>query len=122
MHSFLLSIGSNYNTLNNIAVVKELLLRYFTDIYFTQTSESEPIGKNYSDRFVNMLATFQSEHHLDETIKILKQIEQEMGGTSEDKKHGKVIIDLDIIAYDDNIVRPTDYYRTYVQYLLKYLP
>jgi len=122
MHSFLLCIGSNYNTLKNIIAVKERLLRYFPEIYFTQTSESEPYGKNYTNQFMNMLATFQSVHPLETTNTILKNIEHEMGRTSEDKKHGKVVIDLDIIAFDAKIVRPTDYKRSYVQDLLKHIP
>ena len=122
MHSFLLSIGSNFDAQKNITAAKEQLMRYFADIYFTQPTESEPYGMFYKGKFVNMLATFGSEYSLDEVIQIMKKIEREMGRLKEDKKLGKVIIDLDIIVSDNVIVRPSDFERTYIQKLLRFLP
>jgi 2-amino-4-hydroxy-6-hydroxymethyldihydropteridine diphosphokinase len=68
-----------------------------------------------------VLAVFHSDLPLDEVIQKLKMIEFAMGRQPRDKDAGKVIIDIDLLQYGDEIVRPDDYERAYVQSLLTQL-
>ena len=46
---------------------------------------------------------------------LLKQIETALGRKPEDKAHGIVKIDLDLLAYDGQILKQEDWKRPYVQ-------
>lgn len=68
--------------------------------------------------FRNVLAAFETELTPDEVVEKTKMVEYAVGRTPKDKKEGKVIIDIDLLQYDDEILRPDDYERSYVQDLL----
>ena len=42
-----------------------------------------------------------------------------MGRLPSHKKEGKVIIDIDLIKYDSDILKPDDFRRNYMQQLLE---
>ena len=47
--------------------------------------------------------------------KMLKDIEQRSGRRQEDKKEEKVCLDIDMLLYDNKIVKPEDWQRGYIQ-------
>lgn len=118
MHTILLSIGSNIYAKNNIDKAKRMLLHYFPDIVFTSSVLSEPYEDKYIYPFRNILATFQSDLSPAEIIQRVKLIESAVGRSPRDRHSGKVVIDIDLLKYDDAILRPADYERRYVQELL----
>jgi 2-amino-4-hydroxy-6-hydroxymethyldihydropteridine diphosphokinase len=54
----------------------------------------------------------------EELVLELKNIEKKMGRLPEHKPIGKIIIDIDLIKWDDEIVKPEDYKRSYIRDLL----
>ena len=54
----------------------------------------------------------------EEIIDKIKQTERAIGRTPKDKYLGKVVIDIDLLKYGEEILRPQDYEREYVQQLL----
>lgn len=95
-----------------------MLLRSFPGIVFTPAIMSEPYNELYTFPFRNILAAFESELPPEEIIGKVKQVESGVGRTPHDKKIGRVLIDIDLIKYGDEILRPEDYERSYVQELL----
>ena len=79
---------------------------------------SQPYGPEHVFPFRNILATFQSDTPAEEVQDMLKRVEQALGRFHMDKDKGKVIIDIDLIQVDEEIIRPEDYERSYVQELL----
>lgn len=118
MYQYILSIGSNTYAEKNIKKACLLLSEQFEKITFSNVCISKPYGLIYRREFHNIIAYFTSKLLPDEINKIAKNIEKQMGRMQSDKAKGRVIIDIDVICKDDEILRPEDYNREYVQKLL----
>lgn len=118
MRKVLISIGSNIYSRTNIDKAKRMLSRIFVDIVFTPSIMTEPYNEAYLFPFRNILGFFETELTPVEIVEKTKQVEIAVGRTPRDKKTGRVVIDIDLIKYDDEILRPEDYERSYVQELL----
>lgn len=122
MNKALLSIGSNTNALFNLNRAIKILQLYFKNIKFTESAESKPYGTIYKCVFLNTLAYFETNISKDELVLCLKSIETEMGRRPEQKAQGKIIIDIDLIKWNNEIVKPEDFKRSYVRNLLEFVP
>ena len=118
MSTILLSIGSNTFAKTNIDKAKRMLTRLFPVIIFSQPVLTEPEEEKYSFLFRNVLAKAETEMSPEEVIDKIKQTERAVGRSPKDKYLGKVIIDIDLIQYNREILRPGDFERNYVQQLL----
>ncbi len=118
MSTILLSIGSNIFAKTNIDKAKRMLTRLFPEIVFSQPILTEPEEEKYSFLFRNVLAKAETEMSPEEVIDKIKQTERAVGRSPKDKYLGKVIIDIDLIQYNNVILRPGDFERNYVQQLL----
>lgn len=118
MHYLLLSVGSNTYAKRNIEKAGQLLKRNIPGLIFTSCMESKPYGKQYKRSFLNILAWSSSELSKEEVIRMAKSIEVQMGRKPEDKAQGRVVVDIDLIQYDNDVLKPTDFERSYVKELL----
>jgi 2-amino-4-hydroxy-6-hydroxymethyldihydropteridine diphosphokinase len=118
MHTILLSIGSNTFAKTNIDKAKRMLVRTFSDIVFSSPTLTEPSDEKYVFPFRNILARFDSELTPQEIKEKTKMIEVAVGRSPKDKYLGRVIIDIDVIKCGDEVLRPNDYNREYMQELL----
>ena len=50
-----------------------------------------------------------------EVRSILKQIEQTNGRTPESKKEGRIPLDIDLLSYDQQVLKPEDWQKEYVR-------
>lgn len=121
MHKVLLSIGTNTNTRFNLNRAKSILQTDFPSIQFTNDIESKAYGEIYKGLFLNTLGYFESDLHKNDLILHFKNIEKIMGRTPKDKSKGKVIIDIDLIKWDNEIIKPNDFERSYVQDLMQFV-
>jgi 2-amino-4-hydroxy-6-hydroxymethyldihydropteridine diphosphokinase len=99
-----------------------MLSYLFPDIFFSEPILTEPEDDKYAYLFRNVLAKVDTEMSQEEVIDKIKQTERAVGRTPRDKYLGKMVIDIDLLKYNDNILRPQDYERDYVQRLLPTLP
>lgn len=118
MHYFLLSVGSNTYAKRNIEKAKQLLQENISGLTFTNCMESKPYGKQYKRPFLNILAWSSSELSKEEVVRVTKSIEVQMGRKPEDKALGRVVVDIDLIQYGNDVLKPTDFQRSYVKELL----
>lgn len=118
MSTILLSIGSNTFAKTNIDKAKRMLLYLFPNIVFSDPILSEPEDDNFKYLFRNILACFTTDMDLEELISKIKLTERAVGRTPKDKFQGKVIIDIDILTYGDDVIRPQDIEKEYIQQLL----
>lgn len=118
MSTILLSIGSSTFAKTNIDKAKRMLSYVFPGIIFSDPILSEPEDDKYKFLFRNILASFVTEMSQEEIIDKIKQTERAIGRTPKDKYQGKVVIDIDLLKYGEEILRPQDYEREYVQQLL----
>lgn len=118
MKTYLVSLGSNENRAENMMICRQLLGLYFQDINYSDMLETEPVGEGFRGVFYNQLAIVCSNCGLAEIKQTLKVIEKEQGRTSTDKSKGIVIIDLDVLAVNEKIVKSADFARPYISCLL----
>lgn len=118
MHKVLLSIGTNTNACFNLKRAINNLYSNFPNIRFTTITESEPCGANFNGPFLNTLAFFETNMVKDEIMMRLKTIEKSMGRKPNHKAEGKIIIDIDLIKLDNEVLKPEDFKRSYINELL----
>jgi 2-amino-4-hydroxy-6-hydroxymethyldihydropteridine diphosphokinase len=107
---YIVTIGSNDNAEANVKAVKRLLQQQFTNILFAPFCWTQPTGNHYNLPFYNGAVRFSSSLLQSELKMQLKEMEAQLGRTTDMKALGIVPIDLDIITCNNQIVHP-DYNR-----------
>lgn len=121
IHSCLICLGSNSNRTAKMASARENLEKRFPGIRFGMEMDTQAIGSNFLSPFSNQMAWFQTSHSAEEVRSILKQIERDHGRLPEDKALGIVKLDIDLLKYDDNILKPKDLEKDFVKEGIKRL-
>lgn len=110
MNTALVMLGSNSNADHNLELTKEKLNEYFEIVSQSSRLVTKPHGKHYNADFQNEAIKLLSDETADETKIIFKQIELEMGRTTESKKTGTIPIDIDLIFWNEKMLHE-DYNR-----------
>ena len=76
--------------------------------------ETEAIGSRFLSPFSNQTALFETSMSAEEVRTILKRIEHRNGRSPEDKAQGIVKLDIDLLNYDDCVLKPEDMEREFV--------
>lgn len=118
MNKAIISIGSNEDKEANLTRCQVLLASCFSDIRYSSTTVTSPYGSHYKDDFLNQLALVYTQQEEVSVHNMLKQIEKEMGRSVSDKEKGIVIIDIDLVVWNEKVLKPTDMERSYVRDLL----
>ncbi len=118
MNKGLLSIGTNYDRETNLNICHQLLNDLFSDIIYSDTSITTPYGIDYENNFLNQLAVIYTDKNKEEISQLLKSLEKKMGRDSLDKQNGIVKIDIDLVIWNDEILKPADINRSYIADLL----
>lgn len=114
MHRCLISIGSNYNREANLILARRKLEELFPTVRFAPEEETQPLFFKNPALFSNQIALFFSETEEVNVQKELKAIEYSAGRRLEDKEKEKVCLDIDLLSFDDRILKPKDLQRDYI--------
>ena len=120
-HTCFLCFGSNFYRIAHMAYAQRELKKHFPAIRFSKEMETEAIGSRFLSPFSNQVASFETTLSSEEVRAILKQIERDLGRLPEEKSQGVVRIDLDLLMYDDSVLKPADLERDFVVEGLKSL-
>lgn len=121
MNSFILLFSSNFDALRNIEKAKSVLEKKFGKAGYSECLSSEAVG-NGEGIYFNAVGLFTTDIEVAEYVnKYLKEIEIELGRVKGPESHGKVAIDLDLVEWNGEILRPADYRQTYYQNCIKNL-
>jgi 2-amino-4-hydroxy-6-hydroxymethyldihydropteridine diphosphokinase len=107
LHTVYIGIGSNLESpaKNCLDAIERLSTRpELTLIARSSLYQSEPFGITDQDWFVNSVVQITTSFSPEELLRVCLSIEKEMGRTRT-KKWGPRIIDLDILFYDDLILK-----------------
>lgn len=114
MHKCIICIGSNYKRKENLVLARRKLIDLFPTIRFASEQETQPLFFRSPALFSNQLALFFSEIEEEKIKKALKAIEKSAGRHPEDKEKEKICLDIDLLSFDDRILKPEDLKREYV--------
>ncbi|HEY9543095.1 2-amino-4-hydroxy-6-hydroxymethyldihydropteridine diphosphokinase [Prevotella sp.] len=119
-HQIIIGIGSNTAPQRNIDRAKEELELHFEDISWSPFIPTEAIGFD-GPPFVNGLSEASTSLTEPEVHLILKEIESRLGSHHADKRAGKVVIDLDLMAFDGQKRHERNWQFPFQQQLLEAL-
>lgn len=97
-----ISIGSNVDKEHYIPKSLELVKTHFSEVTVSSVFESEAVGFN-GNNFYNLVVACSTTMDLEQTYRLLKQIELDNGRTHHDKKFSPRTLDLDILLFDDMV-------------------
>lgn len=108
-----ISLGSNsYDRESKIKEGIEILKGYLSNAQVSSIYETN--ASNGTDMpYLNAVIHGETSHAPDEIVGHLKHLEKEAGRTPELKREGIVPLDLDLIIYDNRILRPEDFQKHY---------
>lgn len=115
LNEVIVCLGSNQDKEKNIELAGRLLGDYFVSIHFSDAVYTEPVGLNNSSPFLNQVAIAYTPEEPDSIIRTFKHIEELLGRVPEDKKRGRVPIDIDLLQWNDSVLKPEDLQRSYVR-------
>ena len=114
-HSCILCLGSNSDRHTRMEAARKALAISFPDIRFGREMTTEAIGNTFLSPFSNQLALFKTTFSAEEVRSILKQIEKENGRMPEDKAQGVDKLDIDLLIYDNTILKPDDMEKEFIR-------
>ncbi|MFN3699409.1 MAG: 2-amino-4-hydroxy-6-hydroxymethyldihydropteridine diphosphokinase [Dictyoglomus sp.] len=106
MHKVFIGLGSNLgDKRRNInTALEKLREKGISILKISSIIETEPYGYKEQDKFLNAVCLVETDFSPHQLLKVLLDIEREMGRVRT-IKWGPRIIDLDIIFYDDLIIQ-----------------
>ena len=113
-HTCILCLGSNLDAATRLSAARSVLLSHFPDICFSQEMVTEAIGSGFLSPFHNQVARLTTPLDAASVRNLLKGIEQAQGRLPEDKPNGIVKLDIDLLKYDDCVLKPKDMEREFV--------
>ncbi|MEW6145148.1 MAG: 2-amino-4-hydroxy-6-hydroxymethyldihydropteridine diphosphokinase [Thermodesulfobacteriota bacterium] len=116
-----IGLGSNINPQENIRKAKDAIAGEFKLIKSSSFVETDPVGFEDQDRFLNGAILIETELDADSLKSRLKILETELGRVKTDNKHGPRAIDLDILVWNGEVVDGEVYEREFLRRSIKEL-
>lgn len=122
MKTCIICIGSNHNPASNIKKAVETLSSLFPDIIWGDTvvTAAEGVPVSVPD-YHNRAAVFSTSMDVSSLKHRFKEIEKACGRGSDSKSTGFVPLDIDLLQYDGDILKPLDMQKEYVRRALSSL-
>ena len=121
LNKVILCLGSNRDKERNIELADQLLRDHFVSIYFSEAVYTEPMDMRDPSLFLNQVAIAFTSEEPDQLIAIFKQIEKKLGRAPEDKQKENILMDIDLLQWNDRVLKPLDFQRPFVQSALRSL-
>lgn len=114
LNTAILGIGSNDGQEEHFRSAEKRLRELFPDIRFSDPVYTEPENCPNPALFLNRVAVFRTVLPQMKIEQLLKRTEFLLGRRPENKKQGRIPIDIDLIRWNDCILKPDDLQRTYI--------
>lgn len=111
----ILVLGSNYKKEKNMEAARQLLEASFPDIRFAPEVYTRPIGCRNPESFLNQVALLETSLPQPSVKQILKKIETTLGRSPEDKIKEQIVIDIDLVWWNNIPLKPSDLSREYIR-------
>lgn len=110
----ILCLGSNLDKEKNVERAVERLRAHFISIRFAEPVYTESFDCPVPTTFLNQVAMAYSFESAEEIRSRLKEIERALGRRPEDKALGRVPVDIDLLCWNEQVLKPDDLGRDYV--------
>ena len=111
----IICIGSNKDRSENIDQVIRTLQAHYPGARFSTPEIADAVDlPEGSKPFLNLVAMLPTLEEKEELIAFLKELEEDMGRDPDDDEEGIIPMDLDLIEWNEEVVKPLDLVRPYV--------
>lgn len=114
LHTCHISLGSNVSAAY-IRLAREQLVALFPDILFGQEVNTLPVGLSNPAYFTNQTACFTTILAPEELKPVLKHLEKRAGRTRREVFDEIIRLDVDLVKYDDKIIKEEEWKRLFPQ-------
>ena len=111
----ILVLGSNYEKEKNVEAARQLLKVSFPHIRFAPEVYTRPVGCHNPESFLNQVALLKTSLPQPSVSQLLKEIETTIGRTPEDKIKEQIVIDIDLVWWNNVPLKPSDLSREYIR-------
>lgn len=110
---FIVGIGSNsFDRESQMKKTIEFITNSFENIYVSEIYET-PAENGKDASYLNAVLVATTEKEIDDVNAMIKQWECSCGRTAMSKLEGIIPIDIDIVTWNEDVVRPKDFVKTY---------
>lgn len=103
----------------NMSKAIEQIRALAQDARFSSIYETDPVGQHQHAKYKNCVGQVVVSGSFDYWKQFFKQMERDMGRDEASKLQGNVPLDIDIVVWNDDVVRPKDLEASYTQIGLK---
>ncbi len=122
-HTCLICLGSNLDAASHLLQAKQLLDSMFPAIEWGKARETKAEGDRTDlPPYLNQLALLKTAWDINELKMQLKQIEKANGRNEQSKASGLIPLDIDLLSYDKQVLKPQDFKKQYMQVLIGEFP
>ena len=118
-HRCLICLGSNHNGVAHLKSAEQELEKISSGIHWGNAVETAAEDTASSGSYLNRAALMNTTLSKEKLIEKFKKIESRHGRTATGKQQGIVPLDIDLLTYDGEIVKPADLKKSYVQQALQ---
>lgn len=122
MNRAVIGIGSNLPDSEKIVLecckkIREIV----EESEFSSCYETVPVSTIPQPNYHNCVGVVETPKEYEAIRAVFKAMEVEAGRTKSDKQRGVVVLDIDIVKWNDEVVSPRDFLQDYVQIGLRQL-
>lgn len=119
-HRVYFVMGTNIDQIVNMQNARRHLKSLFKELHFSTEVWTEPIGID-SEPFLNCMGVGVTRHECTQILRALKQIQRKCGDSKGKRRVRQIVMDIDMMQFDDERFHEEDWQRDYVQRLYKEL-
>lgn len=113
-HRAVLCVGANLNGESNVPLALAIIAGMMTDVRKSEIYSTPAVGGGERP-YVNAVVEGDVCMEMEAFNGLLKKMELDFGRTPEARSAGYVPLDVDIVMWDDTVVRPNDYSQRFFQ-------
>ena len=121
MNQIIIALGSNELPELHMEEATAELNNLFSSIRWSPAVYTAPIACLHPFPFLNRVAIAETSLDVEELHNVFKVLEKKLGRLSTSKQTGIIPIDIDLIQWNQQLLKPNDYDRVYVQEALRWL-
>ncbi len=112
-HKFIICLGSN--TADSAEKIADACceISAIVDDFIKSSTYSMPSFTGKGADYNNCVISGHTDKSLDEFTAFTKQLEQRLGRTAESKEAGEMPLDVDIMMWGEQVIRPHEFARPY---------
>lgn len=120
-HRCIICLGSNTESEYHMNWAEEILTDLFPGMQWGEIVETAPEGTETTTSYLNRAAVVETDMGFEDIKILFKDIEKKCGRTPEGKQKGLIPLDIDLLVFDMEVVKPADMEKNYVKQALNTL-